>query len=100
MRSSSWGKRARLEGKPYPQDEHVTEADMVSREMTNPRLPRSMGTPTMAKGCGDERGGRLVPSSPNPASGVWQELGPIRSSQSVGRVSRAARRVKGSEGHL
>ncbi len=55
MRSSSSGKQARLEMEPHHQDEHVAEAEMVSRLMANSRLPRSINTPTVANGVWDSR---------------------------------------------
>ena len=75
---------------------------MVRPNMSNPRPPRITNTPTVVTRCGDEQEGNLY-SPPAPPSHLFlgaRGQGSTESSQLTGRVSRAARRVKGSEGNL
>ena len=88
---------------PYHQDEHVTEADMVRRSMSNPRPPIIHCAPTMAnevwRRAGIETSIDSRPLARKRSCGP-ANLGSVRSLQSVGRVSSVVRHVKGSEGDL
>ena len=78
MRSSSSGKQARLEMEPHHQDEHVAEADMVSRLMANSRSPISIDTPTVANRVWDSREADRVLRPPRLPEVVSEAVG-IRS---------------------
>ena len=101
MRTSLEGKQASLEKELYLQDENVAEADMVRREMSNPRTPIIIIPPTIANEAARQTG-IDDDFTPCPITLILFELvaGFIRSLQSDELVSSVVRHVKGSEGHL
>ena len=103
MRTSLEGKQASLEMELHRQDENVAEADMVRREMSNPRTPIIIYTPTIANEVW-RRAGFDDDFTPCPATRCVccesTATGFIRSLQSDELVSSVVRHVKGSERHL
>jgi hypothetical protein len=61
---------------PHHQDEHVAEAEMVSRLMANSRSPISIDTPTVANGVWDSREADRVLRPPRlPAEVICEAIG-------------------------
>jgi hypothetical protein len=103
MRSSSCGKRARLESEPHTQKEYVTEVDKARRSMSNLRSPITSGTPTVANEVSRRAGIKLLFSSCPATRGKICEssvTGPMKSLQFHWLVSSVVRHVKGSERSL
>ena len=93
-------KRARLESESHTQDEHVTEADMVRRLMSNLRLPTTIEMPTVTNEALRRAGSkRLQTSRPVIPIQSWElfDTGLMKSVQHYQRVSSVVRHVKGSE---
>ena len=103
MRTSSWGKQARLEAELHRQDEHVAEADKVRHDMSKSSTPTIINTPTVANEAWG-RAGFDGQDTPCPATRMTlcesSVTGAAWSSQSCSLVPNVVRHVKGAEGHL
>src|SRR5215216_5882400 len=103
MRSSSCGKRARLESESHTQEEYVTEVDKARRSMSNLRSPITSGTPTVANEVSRRAGTQLIfISCPATRTNICESsvTGPMMSLQFHWLVSSVVHHVKGSERSL
>jgi hypothetical protein len=69
-------------------------------EMSNPRHPISMYTPTMARRCGNEAGNSPWDSLPRNRSPFYGRAGASAALHPIWLVPNPVRRAKGSKGHL
>jgi hypothetical protein len=88
---------------PYHQDEHVTEADMVRRLLSNPRYPITTWTPTTASEVGGRAGYEVKKKRVVSTGAVKVEgdrPGSVESLQFHRLAQNVVRHAKGSEGNL